>query len=743
MNDQSRIASGKLPYCRDLDESTLERLVRFGTRVWFAKDEVAFHKGDSSDALFLVLTGSLEAREPPIGPRGSEPGTGTALIRKGELTGLLGVLSGEPRSLTVVAVEDAELLRFSAADVNGLIREEPSSAAALSGVAQRRLRRRELARRLPDLFGQLTPEALADIGSAFRWLRIARGERLFAQGDRGDTLYLLVSGRLQVQVDSGLGQDKVVGEIVPGETVGEMALLTGETRSATVVALRDSVLEACDRPDFERLTTRYPGLLRHLSRFLVERLKHANVGSVRRPARMTLALVPLHAGTDLGDFARRLVRALAESHRVLHLKRDALGGEVTRLLAEEESGLQQMRLLPWFEEHESRHDLVVYEAEDEVTPWTSRSVRQADRIVLVANADRDSHPGEMEAWLGRTLGEATAQQHLVLLHPPDAERPSGTRAWLDPRTLNRHYHVRAGNDADVARAARLLIGRGRGLVLGGGGARGFAHIGVIRALGELGIAIDAVGGTSAGAGIAAEYALGKTTSEMRDAGWNEVVVQRPLSKYTLPVYALVSRTGLDRAARSAYGDADVADTWIPFYCTSSDIQNGEKVVHRRGPLWKAVRASTSVPGIAPPVIDGSRLLVDGAILDNVPEQDMISFCGGEVIAVDVSPGEPIPIDYDYDELPTPWQVVRSRLNPFRRVRMRIPSLLEVLVRTATVSDKGQRAQLDRTVDLVLRPPVHSFGLLEFTACDRIIEVSYAYSRQRLEEWWAERQKAGT
>jgi predicted acylesterase/phospholipase RssA len=222
-----------------------------------------------------------------------------------------------------------------------------------------------------------------------------------------------------------------------------------------------------------------------------------------------------------------------------------------------------------------------------------------------------------------------------------------------------------------------------------------------------------------------------------------MVVQRPFSRYTLPVYSLVGRTALDRAARSAYGDADMSDTWIPCYCTSSDIHAGEKVVHRMGPMWKAVRASTSVPGIAPPVIDGSRLLVDGAVLDNLPEQDMIEFCGGEIIAVDVSPGDPIPIDCDYDDLPSPWKVVRSRLNPFRRVRMRIPSLLEVMVRVATVSDKGQRAQLEQTVDLVLRPPVHSFGLLEFTECDRIIDVSYAYSRQRLEEWWAGRQKAAT
>jgi predicted acylesterase/phospholipase RssA/CRP-like cAMP-binding protein len=595
---------------------------------------------------------------------------------------------------------------------------------------------------LSQVFGTLGAVALDELAAAFRWFRLERGEPLFAQGDPGDALYVLVSGRLQVSVRTSAGESRVVGEIVPGEIVGEMALVSDDPRSATVVAVRGSLLQMCDRHDFELLVDAHPQLSRQLSAILVQRLNKANQRTQMTHRKLSVALVPLHDGLDRSDFIQPFLSALERSGNVLHLDRVKVLERVRDLNTETDTRLEDLRLLPWFEEQESRHDLVMYEADAEPSPWTLRCVSQADRIVVIADADRAPQVNDLEARIDSVLSGARPPVHLVLIHPTDRDRPRNTRAWLDPREIHRHHHVRRRRSGDVERVARLLTGRGLGLVLSGGGARGLAHIGVLRVLDELGISVDAIGGTSMGAGMAGQCAMGLTPTEMRDSNWRELCLKKLFGRYTLPMYSLVSRTGVDDSFREHWQDRDIADLWIPFFCTSCDLQKGEKVIHERGLAWKAIRASISIPGVLPPVVDGDRLLVDGGVLDNLPEREMREFCGGPVIAVDVSPGRPLAVDFEYDALPSPWSALWHRLSPFREAH-RFPTLIDVLMRTATVSNAGQQGRAEDSVDLVLRPPVGEYGLLEFDALDRILATAEAYSRPALAEWLATRSQERT
>jgi predicted acylesterase/phospholipase RssA len=231
--------------------------------------------------------------------------------------------------------------------------------------------------------------------------------------------------------------------------------------------------------------------------------------------------------------------------------------------------------------------------------------------------------------------------------------------------------------------------------------------------------------------------MGNTPAEIRDINWREFVQRKPFSRYTLPVYSLVGRDGVDQACRSIYGDVDIADLWIPFFCTSCDLHTGNKVMHLRGPMWKAARASTSLPGIVPPVVDGARLLVDGGVLDNVPEEEMARFCEGRVLAVEVSPGKPVHPGFDYEDMPSPWQVLWSRLNPLAHPHQ-IPRLREILMRTATMANVGQAGRLEDIAELVLRPPVSHYGMLDFPAIDAIIADSIPYTREVLRGWLKER-----
>lgn len=716
------------PFCRDLEEEMARRLLHDTEPVHLKSGSVLFRAGDDCDGLYLVRSGRLDRIE----------GDSTTVLHEGDLFGVVEALSKEERTSTVSAAQDTDLLRVSMASLDTLLATWPEATETLAGVAARHLLDRELIRLLPQVFRTSGPKVLREMGRRFRWVRLERGEKLFSQGDPGDALYILVSGRLRVELQTDSGP-RVVGEVVPGETVGEMAMLTDDPRSATVVALRDSVLQECGRDDFKALMETYPGLSMHLTGILVDRLKRANQRARGARGRMSVAVVPLHEGLDPDAFIRPFLRAVAEFGSVLHLDRNGLHERVGHGMAKLDVRLQDLRLLPWLEEQESRHDTVVYETAPTPTSWTMLCVGQADRIVLVADADRDPAVRELEQRIGRHLAGARPPVHLVLVHPADREQPRGTPAWLADRELHRHHHVRRGRAGDVERVARLLMGRGLGLVLSGGGARGFAHIGVIRVLRKLGIPVDAIGGASAGAAVAAGYAMDYATQRIRDISQYQFAVRKPFKKYTLPVYSLVGRRGVDRTYREMLEDWDITDLWIPYLCTSCDIHTGKKVVHTEGPLWKAARASAAIPGILPPVIDGQRLLVDGGVLDNIPEGEMKAFCEGSVIAVDVSPGGPAPVDIEYDEMPSPWRFLWDRLNPLGQP-VRVPGILEILVRTATVSNASQHGLVDEIADLVLRPPVQSYGLLDFAAIDSIIEDAVPYCEEHLQAWWTERKR---
>ena len=270
------------------------------------------------------------------------------------------------------------------------------------------------------------------------------------------------------------------------------------------------------------------------------------------------------------------------------------------------------------------------------------------------------------------------------------------------------------------------------MVLGGGGARGAAHIGVLRALRASSVPIDVIGGTSAGAGVGAMLAMGWDDEAILAANLDGFVRSNPFRWPTLPLISLYSRSRMDALSRRLYGDLQIEDLWIDFYCVSCNLNRGGAMIHRRGSLWKAVRASSSVPGIAAPVVEGGELLVDGGVVDNLPGARMRELVDGKVIVVDVTLDQGMSVDIEYAEVPGPWRLLWRRLNPFSRKR-RFPGILDVLLRTVMVSSLPARARALADADLVLRPPVDRFGMLDFGHIEEIARCAYEYAMERLRE----------
>lgn len=569
-------------------------------------------------------------------------------------------------------------------------------------------------------------------------LEIGGGQWLFRQDEAGDSMYLLVRGRLRVWRDlpgDGDAEDVLLGEVAPGESVGEVGLLTGQPRSAGVRAIRDSLLVRVDRQAFETLAERNPSLVMKLAASVAERLRqNMQVSAAGKRAPRTIALLPLDASPRVAGFCRDLVAALAEQDAVIAVHRESLGalGAPRPSLASDERVDGELK--HWFAELESRARPLVLHCDAGDTRWSSFCLRQADLVLRVAEAGAHAAPRDWERrlddWNARSSGGS--RQALVLLQEDAAQPITGTADWLQPRALDFHLHVRADRPDDIARVMRVVSGRAIGLVLGAGAARGFAHLGVYRALREAGVPIDWVGGSSigaiVGASMAFDWAPERCVAECRAA----FVGGAPFADYTLPIVSLLSGKRMRRLLRK-HLPGHIEDLPLPFFCLSSNLATGQLNLHTRGLLWTALAASAALPGVMPPTVHEAQLAIDGSVLNSLPVDVMQAMPVARVIAVDLSSRK----DYqlDYDRIPSGWRLVRARFGPKAR-RLRIPNLATLMLKSTEIGTVARVREQSARADLLLSPAVSRFSMMDVSQFAKVVEAGYAAAREAVPAWAA-------
>jgi NTE family protein len=589
---------------------------------------------------------------------------------------------------------------------------------------------------LTQVFGRVEDSVVDTIVPMLRWVELSGGETLFTQGDVQDGVYLVISGRLRA-IRREDDRERVVSEIAQGQTVGETAVLMREPcTDVTVYAVRDSVLAHVSRETFDDLTWRHPQLPVHVARVVIDRLRRS--GSREKPTRpKTICLLAVTDGVDVPVIGEQLA-AQIERWGVVRLETarsiDERFGAGTAHCAPDDPE-RHHPLTMWLDDLEFWHEYVVFAADPDDSEWTQRCIRHADLVLLLARADAPPalHPLE-ERYLSGS-GRTAAEQMLVLLHDADTARPVGTAAWLDRRPVHRHIHVRPALARDMARLARVVSGNAIGLVLGGGGARGFAHLGAYKALQEAGIAIDLVGGTSIGAMMGGYIALDQPADFIIDCA-RRIFESGPTSDVNLlPLISLLRGRKLKRASvravREAYGfDADAADAWRSFFCVATNWSRASEVVLTRGDLGKIILASLSIPVALPPVVHGGDLLVDGGTFNNFPADTMASLGAARIIGVDLS--RPRTRSYDFDEVPGPFTLLLDRFRPRSRRRYRLPSLGAILMETTIMYSTSRQSAARQAVDVYVNPDLGRVGMLEWKAFDKIIEVGYRETRAALE-----------
>jgi predicted acylesterase/phospholipase RssA len=497
-----------------------------------------------------------------------------------------------------------------------------------------------------------------------------------------DSVFVVRTGRLEVLVG-----DETVRELGPGSVVGELALLTAGTRSASIRARRDSILSEVSRAEFDAAMAQDARAYPALAGVLAEQLSQA-----RPPARATgtrpavVSVIGMHPGAPVGAVGAELL-----AHLRTRLRADVLAEPGPQALERAEGALDRV--------------LLVAAADD---PDRDFCLRQADHVVLVALASHEPRGGSDGTGAGVAAGA-----DLVLVGPrPDEDT---VRSWceaLDPWQVT---VVAEGVPRDDLRMLAARIGGWSvGMVMAGGGARGFAHIGVLQELTAAGIPVDRVAGSSIGSIVAGAYATGMDPTTLHEVCYDDFVRGNPIGDYTFPIVSLIKGHRTRSMLRHRLGGRQIQGLPRQFRCMSVDLLGRAPLEHRSGDLAEAISASVSIPVLFPPMRYGDRLLVDGGVLDNLPVRLLTERDEGPIVAVNIAMGG--------------GGGGSARTGP-----PRMPSMGDTLLRVMMIGSGGAVQAARASGATVVTPPPLGVGTLEWHQMDLVVEAGRMAAREMLEQ----------
>jgi NTE family protein len=572
------------------------------------------------------------------------------------------------------------------------------------------------------IFADLGAAERAALAAELETRTLKRGEVLVRQGDQADALYIVLSGRFAVTLE---GRRDPITEIGPDQPIGEIAFLTGGVRTATVTAMRDSLVLRLGRPEFDALTKKRPGIWRTLASTLSQRLAAATISEppAPDPRPRTITIIRAGAAPVPARFIEELTATFSAAAKTLVLD----SGKVTELLPKGVA-LDSAEATQVLNQLESVYDYVIFIADNELTPWSQKAIRHTDLVLGVGIHSANPTPNRLEKLAAEFL--SAESRRLVLLHPTRSPI-AGTARWLRWRSVAMHHHVAMDTRADIERLFRFINGTALGLVACGGGALCAAHVGLYKALLEAGLEFDIMGGTSAGAAMTGAFAMGRRPDDI-DRGTHDIfVANRAMQHYTWPRYSLLDHCHYDAQLSRYFAATSIEDLWIPYFAISTNLSSYELHRHDRGNLFQAIRASGSIPVLLPPVYtsDG-EMLVDGCLLDNVPIRTMHEIKSGPNVVVSFHIPELQRFDVDYAQLPSRAELIRMSLNPLARGKLPdAPGLTTVLMRSLMANRHDFNRHLKPGDTLFVPPIPDDMGILDWHRHTELFENAYFWGRK--------------
>ncbi|XP_024155117.1 patatin-like phospholipase domain-containing protein 7 isoform X2 [Oryzias melastigma] len=719
---------------------------------------VIARQGDQEVSIQFVISGLLHVYQRMID---REEDTRLFVTHPGELVGQLAVLTGEPLIFTVRAQRDCSFLSISKTHFYEIMRVEPKVVLTVAHTVSRRM-----------------SSFVRQIDFALDWMAVEAGRAVYRQGEKSDSTFIVLSGRLRSVIMKEDGKKELIGEYGRGDLIGVVEALTHQNRATTVHAVRDSELAKLPEGALSSIKRKFPQVVTRLIHLLGQKILQQVNGpltarslALKSPGSKwdagnpasnlsTVAVLPVSEEVPLTAFTLELQHALIAIGPTLLLTSDIIK---QRLGAAALDSVHEYRLSSWLGQQEDIHRIVLYQTDYTLTPWTQRCIRQADCIIIVGLGEQDPAVGELERMLEGSA--VRAQKQLVLLHREDGPPPQGTVDWLNMRSwISRHLHLScprrvfskrslpkllelyqrvfekpADRHSDFSRLARVLTGNAIALILGGGGARGCSQVGIMRALSEAGIPVDLIGGTSIGSLMGALYAEDRSHSRMRirarEWAMEMTSVFKKFLDLTYPVTSMFSGASFNSSINNVFKSKQIEDLWIPYFNITTDITASAMRVHTDGSLWRYVRASMSLSGYLPPLCDpkDGHLLMDGGYINNLPADVARSMGAKVVIAIDVGSRDETNLT-NYGDSLSGWWLLWKRFNPLAE-KVKVLNMAEIQTRLAYVCCVRHLESVKNSDYCeYIRPPIDRYRTLEFGKFDEIAEVGYQHGKTVFDVW---------
>uniref|UniRef100_A0A8C9S2U7 lysophospholipase n=1 Tax=Scleropages formosus TaxID=113540 RepID=A0A8C9S2U7_SCLFO len=661
---------------------------------------VLARQGDQDVSLHFVLSGCLHVYQRMID---KQEAVCLFVTQPGEMVGQLAVLTGEPLIFTIKAMRDCTFLKISKSDFYEIMREQPSVVLSAAHTVAVRM-----------------SAFVRQMDFAIDWMAVEAGRALYRQDDQSDCTYIVLNGRLRSVIRKANGKKELVGEYGRGDLIGVVEALTHQPRATTVHAVRDTELVKLPEGTLNNIKRRYPQVVTRLIHLLGQKIL-GNLQQTRGPFSgsalslssmsfspdvtnpasnlSTVAVLPVCDEVPINAFNLELSHALSAIGPTLLLTSDIIR---ERLGASALDSIHEYRLSGWLAQQEDIHRIVLYQTDNSMTPWTQRCIRQADCILIVGLGDQEPALGQREVY--EKVFEKTADRH-----------------------------------SDFSRLARVLTGNSIAVVLGGGGARGCSHVGVIKAMEEAGIPIDIVGGTSIGSFIGALYAEERSAvrTKQRAREWAKAMnsVFKTVLDLTYPITSMFSGSAFNTSIYKVFQDKQVEDLWLPYFNVTTDITASAMRVHKDGSLWRYVRASMTLSGYLPPLCDpkDGNLLMDGGYTNNLPADIARNMGAKTVIAIDVGSQDETDL-CNYGDSLSGWWLLWKRINPWAE-KVKVPDMAEIQSRLAYVSCVRQLEVVKKSAYCeYIRPPIDRFKTMDFGKFDEIYDVGYQHGKLLFTGW---------
>ncbi|KAM7350594.1 patatin like phospholipase domain containing sws isoform 3-T3 [Cochliomyia hominivorax] len=682
-------------------------------------DVTLITEGNSDDiCVWFVMTGGLAVYQSGVDAirnfKADRSDVFIHHVHPGEIVGALAVLTGEASAYTIISLYPSRIAFIRRPAIYQIMRERPKIVLDLgNGVV----------RRLSPLVRQCD--------YALDWIFLESGRAVYRQDELSDSTYIVLSGRMRSVITQSSGKKEIVGEYGKGDLVGIVEMITETCRTTTVMAVRDSELAKLPEGLFNAIKLRYPIVVTKLISLLSHRIlgtMQTRTGAAAAPLEAnpvthkysTVALVPVSEDVPLTAFTYELFHSLCAIGPTLRLTSEVVRKQLGIHIFEQSN---EYRLTSWLAQQEDRYIITLYQCDTSLSAWTQRCMRQADVILIVGMGDRPPTVGKFEREIDR-LAMRTQKELVLLYSENDSSKPSNTLQWLNARPwVTKHHHIQCVkriftrksqyriNDlysrvlmsepnmhSDFSRLARWLTGNSIGLVLGGGGARGAAHIGMLKAIQEAGIPIDMVGGVSIGALMGALWCSERniTTVTQKAREWCKKMTKwfLQLLDLTYPITSMFSGREFNKTIRDTFGDVSIEDLWIPYFTLTTDITASCHRIHTNADVMHNLGAA-------------------------------------HIIAIDVGSQDDIDLTNYGDDL-SGWWLLYKKWNPFTSP-VKVPDLPDIQSRLAYVSCVRQLEEVKNSDYCeYIRPPIDKYKTLAFGSFDEIRDVGYVYGKNYFE-----------